>query len=123
ALGPHLRIGLRVRVPVGRRNLVGFVWKLDAEAPEGVEARALLALLDLEPPLPDDLLALARFTADYYLAPIGEVLAAMLPQGLEPWGDRRVALTPAGALAPPRDALDLEIRDLLLEAGRAPLSA
>ncbi len=122
-LRPHLRVGLRVRVPVGRRSLVGFVWRLDVEAPEGVAARPITALLDLEPPLPDDLQDLARFTADYYLAPIGEVLAAMLPQGLVPWGDRRAALTSAGALAPPRDDLDLRIRDHLLELGRAPLSS
>lgn len=122
-LRPHLRVGLRVRVPVGRRSLIGFVWKLDAEAPEGVAARSIGALLDLEPPLPEDLLDLARFTSDYYLAPIGEVLAAMLPQNLEPWGDRRAALTSAGALAPPRDDLDFQIRDHLLQVGRAPLSS
>lgn len=122
-LRPHLRVGLRVRVPVGRRSVVGFVWKLEAEAPEGVAARPIGTLLDLEPPLPKELLALARFTADYYLAPIGEVLAAMLPQNLEPWGDRRATLTPAGALTPPRDDLDSRIRDHLLEVGRAPLSS
>ena len=122
ALRPHLRVGLRVRVPVGRRSLIGFVWNIDVEAPAGVEPRPLSGLLDLEPPLPADLLALARFAADYYMAPIGEVLAAMVPQGLEPWGDRRVWLTSAGALAAPRDELDLQIRDLLLELGRTPLA-
>lgn len=117
-LSAHLRPGLRVRVPVGRRQVVGVVWALAAQVPAGVEPRSIGALLDFEPPLTEDLLELARFTADYYLAPVGEVLAAMLPQGLEPWGDRRVWLTSAGALSPPRDALDAEIRDLLLESGR-----
>ncbi len=118
SLRSHLRPGLRVRVPVGRRQVVGVVWALTGQAPAGVEPRPIAALLDFEPPLPEDLLELARFTADYYMAPVGEVLAAMLPQGLEPWGDRRVWLTSAGALAPPRDALDTEIRNRLLESGR-----
>lgn len=115
----HLvRPGLRVRVPVGRRTLTGFVWSLDPPAPEGVALRAVSALVDLEPPLPADLLELARFTADYYLAPIGEVLAAMLPQGLEPWKNPSLTLTAAGALAEPRDPVGRQIRDRLLERGR-----
>ena len=38
---------------------------------------------------PPDLLALARWIADYYLAPIGRVLAAALPGGLEGFGGSR----------------------------------
>lgn len=123
ALRPWVRRGLRVRVGVGRRSLIGLVWSLDPEFSPAIELRPIQAVLDLEPPLPDDLLALAGFAADYYLAPLGEVLAGMLPAGAESWGDRRVELTSAGAIAAPRDELDREVRDVLLELGRSPLAA
>jgi primosomal protein N' (replication factor Y) len=123
ALARRTRPGQRVRVPVGKRTVTGVVWRLVDEAPEGVAARDLTALSDLEPVLPADLLELARFVSEYYLAPVGEVVAAMLPQDLPPWGDRRVALTDAGAVAPARDGFESKLRDLLLERGGAPLSA
>ena len=94
--------GVRVRVPVGRRRLVGVVVAFAEAAPPGVNVRPLEGVLDCEPVLPPDLLDLARFTANYYLAPLGEVVRTMLPSDLPPWGDRRVWLTNAGALAPPR---------------------
>jgi primosomal protein N' (replication factor Y) len=103
-LGP-VEPGCRVRVPVGRREHVGVVVGVREKAPEGgYEIRELAAVLDLQPVLTPDLLELARFVADYYLTPIGEVPRMMLPGSLPPWGDRRVSLTNAGALAPPRDA-------------------
>ena len=55
--------------------------------------------------LPGELLELARFAADYYLAPLGDVLAAMIPAEADSWGDRRVRLTDRGALAVHHDPL------------------
>jgi primosomal protein N' len=43
------------------------------------EVRYLEAVLDDEPLLSDRLLALAEWMAQYYLAPLGEVLRGMLP--------------------------------------------
>jgi primosomal protein N' (replication factor Y) len=122
SLVPYAKPGQRVRVPVGRRTVTGVLWRLVEAPPPGVTPRDLAALSDLEPVLPSDLLELARFAAEYYMAPLGEVVAAMLPQDLPPWGDRRVALTDAGALAPARDAFEARLRDLLLERGARPLS-
>jgi primosomal protein N' (replication factor Y) len=114
--------GQRVRVRVGRRAVTGVVWSAAEEGEPDREVRPIEALLDREPVLPSELLELARFVADYYLTPIGEVLASMLPGDLPPWGDRAVALTAAGALASPRDELDRALRDRLLAAGRQRLS-
>jgi primosomal protein N' (replication factor Y) len=94
--------GVRVRVRVGSRRLVGVIVGLRQEPPAGVAMRSLEAVLDREPVLAPDLLDLARFTAAYYLTPLGEVLRTMLPAALQPWGDRRVWLTDGGALAPER---------------------
>jgi primosomal protein N' (replication factor Y) len=117
-----LRPGQRVRVRVGARRLVGVVWSDSTADPDARAYRPVEALLDREPLLPADLLELARFAAEYYLAPLGEVVASMLPGDLPAWGDRRIALTPAGALAPARDALDRDLRDLLLARGQLRLS-
>ena len=92
--------GVRVRVPVGRRRLVGVVTRLVEAPPEGVQARLLLEVLDPEPVLTPELLALAEFVADYYLAPLGEAVRTMLPTDLEAWGTQRVRLTDRGAMSP-----------------------
>lgn len=109
------RPGVRARVRIGNRKTAGVIVRVHQEAPEGVTLRPLEEVLDREPVLPEDLLDLARFTADYYLAPLGEVLRSMLPSDLPPWGDRRVWLTDAGALAPPRSASEAAVIDVLRE--------
>ncbi|HEX6202774.1 MAG TPA: primosomal protein N' [Thermoanaerobaculia bacterium] len=105
--------GVRVRVRVGRRRLTGVVVGHPAEAPEGVEVRPVEEVVDREPVLGPELLDLARFVADYYFAPLGEVLRGMLPAALPAWGERKVWLTDAGALAPPRDAVEAAVVEAL----------
>ena len=116
--GAAVRPGCRVRVTVGKRPLVGVVMSLHGKAPEGFEVKDLEEVLDLEPVMPSDLLEMARFAADYYLAPIGEVVRAMLPSDLPPWGNRRVSLTDAGAIAPARSDLESKLVEILLEQPR-----
>jgi primosomal protein N' (replication factor Y) len=118
-LVPHLRPGQRVRVPVGRRVVTGVVWRPGAGPPAGFEVRGIGPLLDLEPALPGELLDLARFVSDYYLAPLGEVVAAMLPAELPAWGSARVAVTDAGALASAADAGDAALLSHLMRHGRS----
>jgi primosomal protein N' len=96
-------VGSRVRVGVGARRLTGVVVELHGRRPEGINLRPVEELLDREPAVPSELLELARFVAGYYMASLGEVLRSMLPGDLPPWGGRRVWLTDAGAIAPPRD--------------------
>ncbi len=112
------RPGARARVPVGPRRLVGIITGTQDEAPRDFETRDLESVLDREPLLPPDLLSLAQETAEYYLAPIGETLQAMVPADLPPWGDRQVWLSNAGALALARTAEEQAIFSLLHEKGR-----
>lgn len=116
-LGP----GFRVRVPLGRRQVVGVVTaRLDAP-PDGVRTKAILEVLDVEPVLDGEMLDLAAFVAEYYMAPIGESVRLLVPGTLPPWGERRISLTDAGALAEPRDELDTAIRDYLLNHSKVRL--
>src|ERR1700679_1650637 len=71
--------GARVIVPFKTEKLIGIVVALDVAAPPDVEVRFLEAVLDDEPLLSEQLLTLAEWMAQYYLAPLGEVLRGMLP--------------------------------------------
>src|ERR1035438_489505 len=71
--------GTRVIAPFRNEKLIGVVTGLNAKAPPDVEMRYLEAVLDEEPLLSEQLLALAEWMAQYYLAPLGEVLRGMLP--------------------------------------------
>lgn len=80
--------GMRIKVPFGRRDLVGVVTQIKAESdvPENKIKRAL-ELLDQQAIFSPLLLQLIDWTARYYLSPIGEVydlaLPALLRQGRE----------------------------------------
>src|SRR6202167_1182688 len=71
-------VGGRVVVPFRKEKLIGVVTRLHDEAPP-VEARLLEAVLDQEPILNPELMELAAWIAQYYVAPLGEVLRSMLP--------------------------------------------
>lgn len=76
--GEPPQVGCRVVVPFRNEKLIGVVMRLHDEAPP-VEARPLESILDSEPLLSPHLMELAAWIAQYYLAPIGEVLRTMLP--------------------------------------------
>src|SRR5271170_3246851 len=71
-------VGGRVVVPFRQEKLIGVVTRLHAEAPP-VEARLIESVLDQVPILNLELMELAAWIAQYYLAPLGEVLRSMLP--------------------------------------------
>jgi primosomal protein N' (replication factor Y) len=82
-LGQSPQRGARVIVPFRNEKLIGVVTALEAKAPPDFEVRYLEAVLDEEPLLSAHLLELAEWAAQYYLAPLGEVLRAMLPLAAE----------------------------------------
>jgi primosomal protein N' (replication factor Y) len=71
--------GARAIVPFRNEKLIGVVTATGGKAPVDFEVRFLEAVLDDEPLLSDHLLSLAEWMAQYYLAPLGEVLRGMLP--------------------------------------------
>lgn len=79
--------GHRVQVPLGRGDspVPGTVVDLldaDAATGEGVplgKVKSILSRTDDLPPLPSELLGLARWIASYYACPIGIVLASIVP--------------------------------------------
>jgi primosomal protein N' (replication factor Y) len=75
-------VGGRVVVPFRNEKMIGVVTRLHDEAPP-VEARPIEAVLDQEPILSVELMELGAWIAQYYLAPLGEVLRTMLPLAAE----------------------------------------
>jgi primosomal protein N' (replication factor Y) (superfamily II helicase) len=87
--------GCRVQVPFGSRTLTGVVIRTHAERITH-EVRQVSGLRDEEPALDRELLDLAAWIAEYYCAPIGEVLKGMLPLSGETRRSTRYALTDPG---------------------------
>jgi primosomal protein N' (replication factor Y) (superfamily II helicase) len=94
--------GVRVRVPFGRRRLIGILvaTPLESTVPAS-KLKAALEILDQEPVLDPVTFDLLRWAAEYYHHPPGEVFAAALPGSLRT-GQATLAtieswvLTPAG---------------------------
>ena len=99
--------GTRVRVPFGRRRLIGVVIE-QAETsllPED-RLKAITAVLDTVPVIAPEVLDLVRWASDYYHHPLGEVIATALPKAMRGGAglfalEEQWCITPAG-----RDALD-----------------
>ena len=75
-------VGGRVVVPFGRgaeKKLSGIVTRIHGEPPATRNIKRILQVLDTFPVLDENLLALGRWIAQYYLAPVGEVYRSMLP--------------------------------------------
>ena len=71
-------VGGRVLVPFRAVRLSGIVVKLH-DTPPSVKAKDVIAAIDAVPVLDFALLRLGEWIAQYYLAPIGQVFATMLP--------------------------------------------
>ncbi len=83
ATGGTEHIGRRVVVPFGSQRLAGIILEVvDASRLEPHRLRDAYAILDDMPPLKPEWLALARFAAEYYQRPLGEVIHAALPPRL-----------------------------------------
>jgi primosomal protein N' (replication factor Y) (superfamily II helicase) len=107
----RVKPGCRVLVPFTSRKLVGVVLRCHNDRPAAAP-RDVLRLLDEEPVLDAELIALGRWMADYYCAPLGEALRIMTPLTGEIRRGRVYTLTDAG-----RDI----VRQLVLgEAGEDP---
>jgi primosomal protein N' (replication factor Y) len=87
-----VEVGQRVEVPFGRKNKfeAGFCTQSDVRPEESFIARRIgrklkkvTRLIDKEPLLNYELMELARWISDYYICPLGQVLAAMVPSAVK----------------------------------------
>ncbi|MDP1741315.1 primosomal protein N' [Polaromonas sp.] len=105
--------GCLVRVPLGRREVLGVVWQAlpDSGGLPEAQARAVLGALDGLAPLSDTWRRLVAFTASYYQRSIGEAALAALPPQLRELSTlqlaRRLKRPAATETLPPETTTDL----------------
>jgi primosomal protein N' (replication factor Y) len=113
-------LGVRVRVPFGRRQLIGVLVGITGESViESGKLKSAFDILDQQPIVDPVTFDLLRWAADYYHHPLGEVFAAALPislregqatqQSTEWWSvsdsGRQELLAPSDRRAPQQRAL------------------
>jgi len=123
-VGPEQCLGLGdfVRVPLGKRQMIGVVWGLGEGSVDKAKCRAVLEKLAV-PPLPDASRALVDWVAAYTLSAQGAVLkmAMSVPAALEP-----PPKIPHGYVAWPELPQGVKLtpaRQRVIEAAWHPLSA
>ncbi len=81
AIGTHEpAVGARLLVPFSGQQLMGVALRLhDDEPAAGIVVKSVQQVLDEAALLPEELMRLAAWIAQYYVAPLGEVLRGMLP--------------------------------------------
>jgi primosomal protein N' (replication factor Y) len=83
-----VQVGCLVKVPVGRRQVTGYMLGPAREVPDAA-IREILAVLDPLPRFGPELVPLWRWVADYYQYPLGEALSHLIPGGSRPAGPKR----------------------------------
>jgi primosomal protein N' (replication factor Y) len=96
-----VKLGSRVRVPLGKRVQTGysvaFHTHLDEEL--GIDPAAVkdvLELIDESPLVNEEILALTKWAADYYAASWGEMLKASLPAGINSAVEQVISISEPG---------------------------
>jgi primosomal protein N' (replication factor Y) len=77
--------GALVRVPLGKRDVLGVVWECPDQPPEGLDPQALrdvAGVLEGLPSLGEGWRKVVHFAARYYQRSVGEVALAALPPSL-----------------------------------------
>jgi primosomal protein N' (replication factor Y) (superfamily II helicase) len=97
----HVKLGSRLLVPFGKRNLTGYVVELHETLDEALEIeeaniKDALEVLDEEPLVTAEILKLTQWAADYYAASWGEMLKASLPAGVNVETEQIVQITAHG---------------------------
>ncbi len=122
----RVRTGSRLIVPFGTRKLTGVILRCHDDPP-AVATRDALRLIDSEPVLSAELMALGRWIAGYYCSPLGDVLRGMLPLASEIRRGKVWSLTDSGRDAARQLLLDSSPDDPVLQILRMlekrPLSA
>jgi primosomal protein N' (replication factor Y) len=116
-MADRMGVGYRVLIPLGRSNrrCTGYVVDVFSDQSNSGGFKGTLKpvaeVLDVEPVFSEEILALCRFIADYYHAPLGQVIRCALPNGLDVADSRVASLTEQGRSSADDDAVLSELKD------------
>ncbi len=82
--GFDVQVGDVVRVPLGNREVVGYIVSDVYDAPPDPKRKAVLERIDVPRAFDEEGLHLARFVAEYYICTLGEALSAAVLAGAIP---------------------------------------
>ncbi len=79
-----IRVGMRVKVPLGRgnRDMLGYVIGVETIRQSPAAFKPVTEVLDLEPLCTPKILELLQWMSRYYIAPLGQVFEAAIPAGV-----------------------------------------
>lgn len=97
-LRPHAAVGSRVLVPFGRRTVTGYITAF-APPHKKMRVKEIIDTLDPCPLFTPGMVPLFKWIADYYLAPMGDVIKTALPGGLNVVDQQVAAITDSGKAA------------------------
>jgi len=80
-----VNVGQAVYVPFGQKTIQGLVLEL-TDFPAFEATRDIIGIIDSQPLLSTKQILLAKWLSDYYLSPLFDALALMLPPGFETAG-------------------------------------
>lgn len=107
----QLQPGVRIKVPFGRREVVGVLLKVtDYSQVLFDKLKPIVKILDKEPLIPASLLKLYCWASDYYHYPIGEVLVGALPKMLRQ-GKAAVIAENGGEINELRSSADIQLNN------------
>jgi primosomal protein N' len=117
-------VGSRVVVRLGNKPMTGYIVALLPKLRQGTsliesELKEVEELLDVEASLTPDVVELTRWVADYYAAPLGEVMRAALPAGINTSIMQVVSITGRGRNAVSVPSASAEGVDLTATKTRA----
>ena len=94
-LNEAISICQRVIVPFGKnKRITGIISTIHEKAPSAYQAKYLEFILDDEPILSAHQLAFWNWISSYYLAPIGDIMAAALPANFKLASETKVLIHP-----------------------------
>ncbi|MBU0966832.1 MAG: primosomal protein N' [Proteobacteria bacterium] len=92
----RLQPGMRLLVPLGRRQVTGYLLAIGPADDTPFHIKPATDVLDSQPLFPAGMIPFFRWIAAYYRYPLGEVIKIALPGGLTQQSERHINLTEAG---------------------------
>ncbi|SCY33594.1 replication restart helicase PriA [Desulfoluna spongiiphila] len=119
-LRPHAAVGSRVLVPFGRRTVTGYITAF-APPSKKMRVKKIIDTLDPCPLFTPGMVPLFQWIADYYIAPMGDVIKTALPGGLNVVDRQVVSLTTSGTRAADDPACPEAEKELIDILGSTPV--